>query len=573
MATSTIYASKFLYTPATSSYLTNAKPLNTTQYIYLPDANFTSSSGNVTTIYDTFNPVTYLYLNPELARYSNIETVEDTLIYYQANDSPGLMSNIDLLPPNFDYKMFNYFNSNIASACNLIDSNIIDSLRSNGDVGLQQLSVISYLRYTSNLIVESSNNPVTIMQNELKYNRDPLFNPSLYRLLQNVTRVATDDDIYNEYITRTALGEPVMGKPDDFRLAVENYHSSSLHVYSNLTVRGDTFLNGLRGSISNVDIIGNFKVSGTIFANNLDFAKTTFRSLYIEGNSVTSNTGLTIKQVGTNAVMELVTNGTTIMLVDTNGFIGISTDGVLPPEANLDVNGDAIFRNNVNINSLLTVDAIESSTLYNSGTVIVDDLVTINGGCIVTSPEVENDPTATALTVTGAFNATQYFMASDQRIKTDIRDVDVSNALDIVRRLHPCDYKLRGVTSDKRSYGLLGQELEELCPQLVSRGPRVVPDGRQMKWCGNIGGTLGAHLLNAHGMKIGDRIQVKSVGARASVAATVVDVPDVSTVVLSVSMQCDAIIVSRHIDDFVSVDYIQIISLLTTCVQVLLSKD
>jgi hypothetical protein len=32
-----------------------------------------------------FNPVTYLYLNPELAEYSNIITVEQALYHYQSN--------------------------------------------------------------------------------------------------------------------------------------------------------------------------------------------------------------------------------------------------------------------------------------------------------------------------------------------------------------------------------------------------------------------------------------------------------------------------------------------------------
>jgi len=567
---------KYIYTSSTGAYLTPARTFDSINYVYLPETAF-SSSNVVTTPADVFNPVVYLYLNPELSQLSNIHTVEEAFIYYD-NHGTGMLSNMNLLPAQFDYRIFDVFNSNVISDCNYMIPDVVSALRSNvaaestgtgvlGGGTLKQLSIISYLRHTSNLLATLSNPTLVIPDGpfDLVHKRDPLFSPALYRMLQNINIISTDDEMYLDYINNRSANVPVIGKADDFRLAIENYHSGSLNVYSNLTVQGDTYLSGLRGVIDNVDLTGDLRIHGRIFASSFEAETVHLRSLFLDGDITSTSTILKVSQKSDYDVLDFISKDLSMMKMASNGYISISSDGIsTAPEANLDVDGDVIMRRHVRIEDDLTTAGVTSSSIYVTGTVMVDDVATLNGGCTITSPYIEIDPYATALTVIGELNTTQMSLASDARIKKDVCDIDVEQARDIVSRIRACHYIMGG--SQKRSFGVIGQELEAICSQLVSRGPRVIPDGRVLHWRPE----SNTHALPEHGLKIGDRVQLRH--AAQSVAAVVVDAPSadelvMASVVTGDQVTMDASMVSRHVDDFVTVDYIQLISLLTVCVQ------
>lgn len=586
----TVYPSKYIYTPQTASYLGTFQPLNTTQYVYLPTTNFTNNTGNAPTVYDKFNPVLYMYLNPELEYDMYIHTVEQALNHYNATIHDGLLIDVSKLPMSFDYRVFDFFNSNVAVQCNLMSPHTWSNLRSNGDDGIKQLSVITYLRFDSNL----SNGPTS---NDLAGNIqrlaalpsqiDPLFNPSLYRMMQNITTIATDDELYLQYMAETVSGTPVLGKPDDFRLAIQNYHSASLNVESNLTVQGDMYVTSLKGAMCNVDIIGDFKVEGTIYASEFDCAKVKFLTLYVEGNTLTTTTELVIKQVGHNNVFDMYTNSINVFSMNSNGWISLNADGVLTPEAALDVSGDSWFRGAMTIDNSLSVgDTVSCVTLSNAGAMEVLDTTALKGGCIIGFPGSDTDPDIKALTVTGALECSgpvsglQYNIASDARIKSDVRPIAPEAAKALVRGMKVYDYQL--LDQDKRSFGVLGQELEALCPQLVSRGKRTVPCKKTLVYRRD----TRTHFLRGHGLTTGavltyvddDPAPLSEPLYRQQTTSTavVVDVRSENEVVLSSSdctaLEHDVVTITRVFDDFASVDYLQMIPILTACVQDLLNR-
>lgn len=586
----TVYPSKYIYTPQTASYLGTFQPLNTTQYVYLPTNNFTNNTGNAPTVYDEFNPVVYMYLNPELKYDLHINTVEQALNHYTATIQDGLLIDINKLPMSFDYRIFDFFNSNIAVRCNLMTPHTWSNLRSNGDDGIKQLSIITYLRFDSNLSNGlGSNDLAGNIQRlaELPSQVDPLFNASLYRMMQNITSIATDDELYLQYMTETVQGNPVMGKPDDFRLAIQNYHSASLNVDSNLTVQGDMYITSLKGAMCNVDILGNFKVEGTIYASEFDCGKVRFLTLYVEGNEQTNVTELVIKQVGSNNVFDMYTNTINVFSMNSNGWISLNADGVLTPEAALDVSGDSWFRGGMTIdNSLIVGDTVSSVIFSNAGAMEVLDMTALKGGCIISIPGSDSDPDIKALTVTGAIECSgpvsglQYNIASDARIKNDVRPIDPEAAKDLVRGMKVYDYQL--LDQDKRSFGVLGQELEALCPQLVTRGKRTVSCNKTLVYRPE----TRTHRLEKHGLTTGAVLTYVDndpaplseplYRQRTTATAVVVDVRSEDEVILSsrdcTALEHDVCATTRVFDDFASVDYLQMIPILTACVQDLLNR-
>jgi len=332
----------------------------------------------------TFNPVQYLYLNPELETYNNIHTVEDAQANYLSyGHDNNLLGNTSNLPADFDSTVYYLFNSNIilSNHSNVLPNDIIQTL-STTDV--KRLSTIHYLRQGHSI-------------SNIHYNIDPHFNESLYRSIQNVTQVETIPQLYLEYATKVARKEPVIGTFDDFRVAIENYRYSSLNVYSNLTVQGDTYVSGFYASISNIDILGSLSLKGGLFVHELDtsnlilhtdnFGVTgdfTCCNAIVNGNLTVSGTltqidtvlqtseeitvnntdtavALTVNQTGsTYDVAQFQYAGAPIMTIANTGFVGIGTTS---PSSLLDVAGTTLLESDAVCNTNIASQMI---TLFNS---------------------------------------------------------------------------------------------------------------------------------------------------------------------------------------------------------------
>lgn len=69
------------------------------------------------------------------------------------------------------------------------------------------------------------------------------------------------------------------------------------------------------------------------------------------------------------------------------------------------------------------------------------------------------------VTLQGTFIATAFHARSDRRLKENV--ADLKNSLDIVKQLDPKEYNFIDSTN-KKSYGFIAQEIEQILPDLVA---------------------------------------------------------------------------------------------------------
>lgn len=208
-----------------------------------------------------FNPVTYLYLNPELTEYGAIRTVEEALYHYQSNlaslsityqspsnqacacdgdfiDATGqvltaeqvdqrtrLYSHIEV-PENFNHNV--YYIDAQASILNssTISADIKDDLLA---TDIERLSVIHYMR-EGNL----SNFLTSI---------DSSFNELLYRTFEKNTTLQTEEELYIDYMNKKKAGELVIGTYDDLMMEIIRNVDASYFGKVDLVWDGRAFFN------------------------------------------------------------------------------------------------------------------------------------------------------------------------------------------------------------------------------------------------------------------------------------------------------------------------------------------
>jgi len=73
------------------------------------------------------------------------------------------------------------------------------------------------------------------------------------------------------------------------------------------------------------------------------------------------------------------------------------------------------------------------------------------------------NPSTNNFTITGTATATQFNSTSDSSLKTNV--VKLHNSIDVLKRLRPVSYNWKD--NNKKSYGVIAQELETVLPELV----------------------------------------------------------------------------------------------------------
>jgi predicted acyltransferase (DUF342 family) len=133
-----------------------------------------------------FNPVDYLYLNPDLKN-AGIDTVEDAYSHFMVNSNLNLLHTIDL-PDNFSWRVY-YCSAtdDIRTNTSYLDSDMVDNLLNSND--LERLSVIHYMNVGSN-IPDKCYYPYKIKSD---------FNELLYRTFEKNTTLATEEDLFIKY--------------------------------------------------------------------------------------------------------------------------------------------------------------------------------------------------------------------------------------------------------------------------------------------------------------------------------------------------------------------------------------
>lgn len=271
-----------------------------------------------------FNPVQYIYLNPEL---SNVLTsVESARNHFETvGYTTGLRYKIEL-PPDFRYKVYYAHNSNAIFTSSSVDVGIIQELSSNDT---QRLAIVHYTRDAPSNVV---------------YSIPEDFNDVMYRTIQRITTYATREELYLDYLSRRAQNQLALGSFNDFHTLIQDFHGPDFIVRSNLDIGGPVQMasnvyiagplsvNGDAGFASNVTIVGNLSVLGTL--------STLLSEIQLSDQVIINNAGagtaLMVNQGGTDDIAAFYDDSNLAMILKDGGFLGVN---VATPEERLDVGG------------------------------------------------------------------------------------------------------------------------------------------------------------------------------------------------------------------------------------------
>ena len=201
-----------------------------------------------------------------------------------------------------------------------------------------------------------------------------------------------------------------------------------------------------------------------------------------------------------NTDRDPISNTNVKMMITNNGNMGIGTI----PSYRLDVSGNirstgflyggGQIQSNENSSMMattywVTTNLYNASTtiatnLYNASTAISNRIGTIettyakkDDNAIITFGTSSN--TAHILTCNGGVNATSFNATSDERVKTNIVDLDRETSLSIVRQLKPKKYDFKESVVDQ--LGFIAQEIKKidlLSPAVNDNSKGMIPIGR-----------------------------------------------------------------------------------------------
>jgi hypothetical protein len=474
---------------------------------------------------DTFNPVTYLYLNPELQLNSNILTVEQANNYYKVNsNNSNLYSNINL-PSDFNYNIYLEYNRNsISNDLPYLYSNLIFNSNMNSNFNPERLSIIHYTRYNT-------------LEN-LKYAVQSDFSIEVYKTFNDVTLdYLMPSEYYVQYLQRSNLGQLgslnklsgtsnqlVLGTVSDFMQniltsafqggfaihsdlnvdgkitscnlevkntgIIQNIIASNISV-DTLTVTNQTFTQTLfqdgvllenqlivTGSNSifscNVQIQDLTVINESTFSNNvyilsnLNVLKnTTLSNLYVNSSTQLYGTTLLSSNLIVNKISDFYDtatfyNGINIIgsnssFVNTVNFNNLNVDNIFR------CTNTASFSNTVTINSNLYAN----NNVEIKGTLQVVDKVSLSNDVkfLKTVQVTDNVSFSNNLNVSNIITATEYITVSDNRIKQNIIDYNKEKAQNIIKNIKVKEYNI--LNNENTSIGLIAQDLEKITKNLV----------------------------------------------------------------------------------------------------------
>ena len=161
-----------------------------------------------------FNPVHYLYLNPELS-FTGIFTVENALDYYMVYSNNGFINKMEL-PEGFDYRVYYLDASDSIVENDFINDDFTELLL---ETDLERLCIIHYHRYGRS--------------NDIQYRIDPDFNPQMYRTFHKITKACDDGALFLDYYHKKLAGEEAFGTFEDLKMTIESNVMPEFYTNSN----------------------------------------------------------------------------------------------------------------------------------------------------------------------------------------------------------------------------------------------------------------------------------------------------------------------------------------------------
>lgn len=221
----------------------------------------------------SFNPIDYLYYNPELQAYSNVITIENALTYYNtSNNALSLVPNTSLIPDKFDPLLLITTNKD-----NLPISTLSYTIRlAMSNEGLTSTEIQSKGKYVTTIfenVVYTSNNVF-----QLTSYPSYTFNTSNIRVGDEIK---VNDDVKREFYLSVSSFTPST-------LTVSN-HKYTFYSTSNYVIDGIKVIDPLR--LSKISLVRNYAITNSnqdiVLPESGVFNPTLYRILYPDAATLT----------------------------------------------------------------------------------------------------------------------------------------------------------------------------------------------------------------------------------------------------------------------------------------------
>jgi len=240
---------------------------------------------------------------------------------------------------------------------------------------------------------------------------------------------------------------------DDIRAAVKEIYNTDMQAVRNLDKIAKDLQTGALTIPGNLSIPGNLIVTGTITGTKTidgsitgNAATADSASKATSAGSATSATSATSAEYVTSGIK----NGTSYVLYNSSGNIGIGT-GTEPPLTKFHVKNGAVYLDTGG--GYIDRDYASKAGWMNRNVVAL-----FEGGWVAS----------------GSGGFIQY---SDERIKTNIINIDINNNLKLFRKIRPVKYgyidKLEYGNIIK--YGFIAQEIQEILPEAIVEKTQIIP--------------------------------------------------------------------------------------------------
>jgi hypothetical protein len=347
-----------------------------------------------------------------------------------------------------------------------------------------------------------------------------------------------------------------------------------------LTNNGDTKINLLvnnagRGLISGDEFYSSYlEVSDLAKNKNLALFKNEggFGQIQTDNGSVKTDLGGEIDPLIDKAVG--VQLDTAYGYVGTNNFHGFTIRTNATRRIDITREGDVTVRNNLNISNTLNV----SKGINAFGGVA--QTIQSYGFLNKTNPVGLSSGTGNfSLFATNRIAASEFNAHSDQRIKNVLKSSDPFNSLALIAKLPIQDYQYKDIVNHPSSTitGLIAHEVKEILPGAISKSKNIIPNiyclSKELK---NEKGDLKIVVDKVLDIKSGDKIRIvledeiselmvkNTIDSHSFTVTMPQNIPDLSKPIF---------IYGKEVDDFLSVDYNQIMMLGISSIQALIKEN
>jgi hypothetical protein len=239
-----------------------------------------------------------------------------------------------------------------------------------------------------------------------------------------------------------------------------------------------TFINGadIAGDGSSKRALLRCDANGPIYNPNTNTLTAVTFSGNLSGNASTATSAgsaTTAGDISKSSTSTFTVGGAERMRITSGGDVGI---GTTDPKQVLDVRGNIYCSNRIGIG---TNNPLHPLHVNMTGTARPTGSHYFNGTSTLINSDYDINRLVTAAIEGGwlGLGGPGLIMLSDQRIKTDIINVDIQSNLEIFRKIRPVKhgYIDKIEYGNVHKYGFIAQEVQQLLPDSVIKGTRIIP--------------------------------------------------------------------------------------------------